>query len=132
MGTPKGQVDGELGQRLVKMTFQPVTFNQQIPRCSSRLEALSAAVVFVLCIDQPTDDHGSLKEQLDNIASVLEQARRETKARLRPVRAVILCTFRNSDLEGGEAGAATDEPWAMQLADFQQVHGDMWMFGPIH
>mmetsp|Transcript_79374 Transcript_79374/g.157274 ORF Transcript_79374/g.157274 Transcript_79374/m.157274 type:complete len:359 (+) Transcript_79374:138-1214(+) len=123
---------GEVGQRLVKMTFEPVTFSQQIPRCSSRLEALSTAMVFVLCIDQPSDDHISLEEQLVSLAGVLEQAREETQPRLRPVRAVILCTLRNLNAEEGGTGSIADEPWAVQLADFQQVHGNMWMFGPIH
>jgi len=40
--------------------------------------------------------------------------------------AVILCSFQDPNM--GHA----DESWAGQLADFEQLHGDMWKFGPIY
>mmetsp|Transcript_124014 Transcript_124014/g.246953 ORF Transcript_124014/g.246953 Transcript_124014/m.246953 type:complete len:486 (-) Transcript_124014:171-1628(-) len=113
-------------QKLAKLVFQPVAFGQSIPKSTSRLDALSTAMVFVLSINHPSGDRLSLEEQLANLANVLEQNRTETKAKLRPVRAVILCSFHNPNV--GHA----DESWAAQLADFEQVHGDMWKFGPIY
>jgi len=112
-------------QKLAKLVFQPVAFGQHIPKCTSKLDALSTAMVFVLAINHPSGERLSLEEQLANLANVLDQNRAETKAKLRPVRAVILCSFQSQNI--GHA----DESWAAQLSDFEQVHGDMWKFGPI-
>lgn len=113
-------------QKLAKLVFQPVAFGQPIVKVTSRLDALSTAMVFVLAINHPSGDRLSLEEQLAKLAGVLEQSRAETKAKLRPVRAVILCSFQDPNM--GHA----DESWAGQLADFEQLHGDMWKFGPIY
>lgn len=113
-------------QKLAKLVFQPVAFGQNIPKSSSRLDALSTAMVFVLSINHPSGDQIALDEQLANLANVLEQSRSDTKAKLRPVRAVILLSFQDPN------AGHMDESWAVQLADFEQVHGDMWKFGPVH
>jgi len=95
-----------------------------VPRCGSRLEALSSVVVFVLVVDAASVDcfETPLEEQIDLLERSLERMRTTTKAKLRPVRALLLC--QRSEVVG-------NSDWVAKLADFERRHGYIWKFGPL-
>jgi len=110
-------------RELAKLVFHPMTFTQDVPRCSSRQETRSTVVVALLWVDRPT-----LPGQLAALGLSVEGMRQRSRARLRPVRAVILCTATGSPAAGGGAEA---EEWAVLLAEFEREHGELWKFGPL-
>lgn len=115
------QVPGKRG--LAKLVFHPMTFSQDVPRCNNRQETLSTTVVSLLRVDRPT-----LPGQLAALGLSVEGMRQQSRARMRPVRAVILCAATDS-LAAGD-GAEADE-WAVLLAEFEREHGELWKFGPV-
>jgi len=118
-------------QKLAKLGFAPVNFGQDMPKCMSRLEALSTAMVFVLLVDSPSGGQpNSLQQQLQELAAAIARSRSQTRSKLRPVRAVILCSAGDAGAQP-EAGFQGEDSWSSALADFEQVHGDMWKFGPV-
>jgi hypothetical protein len=107
--------------KLAKLVFHPMSVEQDIPRCRSHQEALCCTMVFPLAIDQ-----GNFEEQLAGLTSAVDRMRsRQSKKRLRPVRAVLLCKSSSTPRD------APAEEWASMLSDFEDRHGDLWMFGPV-
>ncbi|CAK0804398.1 unnamed protein product [Prorocentrum cordatum] len=110
-------------RKLAKLVFHPMAFTQDVPKCSNRQETLSTTVVTLLRVDRPT-----LPGQLAALGLSVEKMRHHSRARLRPVRAVVLCAATGSAAAGG--GAEADE-WAVLLAEFEREHGELWKFGPV-
>jgi hypothetical protein len=113
---------------LAKLIFKHVAdWDDNLPTCATRLEALSSVLVYVLVIDPSEEDATvlSFKSQLDCLVQAVEHFRSQTRAKLRPVRAALLC-YLGRDPEGNDPG------WVSTLADHEQAHGHLWKFGPWH
>jgi hypothetical protein len=104
-------------RKLAKLVFHPMTFEQDVPKCASRSESMSTTVVYLLVVNQ-----GNLSDQLEAMSASVERMRQRGKARLRSVRAVILCT------KGDEMDC---DEWAEPLSDYERDNGELWKFGPI-
>jgi len=122
-----GQQNG--AKQVAKLALQVCDFEEEVPACETRQEALSAAIVYALTIDTSKGDQfdSDFKEQLDAFERALSRLRMSTKAKVRPVKVVLLCLASDD----GMKATSSLERWAVQLADFEQEHGDMWKFGPI-
>lgn len=113
--------------KLAKLALETRSFEGDVPSYETRQESLAAAIVYVLTIDTNRDNDSDFKEQLDSFQHALQKLRGSTRAKLRPVKVVLLCCANSEE----SRPRSTLEHWAVQLADFEQVNGDMWKFGPI-
>lgn len=108
--------------RLAKLAFQPLSIPPHaVPLCQNRLEALNTALVFALIVDQ---EPAMLEAQLRQLTETVESLRARSRPKNRPVRAVLLC-YTNAEERNRK------DLWVEIMADYEQVHGDVWKFGPI-
>lgn len=118
---------GKPGDSVVaRLAFNVVDFNQELPSCNTRQEAFSSAIVF--CLDISLKDslgEPAFKQQLERLQDTIRMLRETTRRSLRPVKALLLY-----DSSGNARPSSGLEAWALQLADFEQEHGDHWKFGP--
>lgn len=113
--------------KLAKLVFQPLASGQEIPICTSRLEATGSAVVFILVVD-PGPDAEPFEEQLFTLTMAVKDMRLRMPVGLRPKRAVVL--VREGDAPDPEAlGEGEQEGWEESLEEFEKVHGALWKFG---
>lgn len=112
--------------RMAKLAFHAVGFNGEAPVSKTRQEALSSAIVYALDIHNK-DGEPTFLEQLDALQNAVSRLREQVRAKLRPVKALLLYS---SESEGGQR-KSQHEPWAAQLADHEHSHGDTWKFGPV-
>lgn len=120
-----------VADRLAKLQFQALDLAENVPTIFSRSEALSSVVVFALWVDDPADmpggagiDELSFEESLEAVDKAVRRMRSRTKARLRPVRALLLCQRPISN-------APPSDRWAASLSDFESKNGYIWKFGPV-
>jgi len=117
--------------KVAKLALEARAFGQDVPIYETRQEALSAAIVYVLTIDtcREGDPAGEsdFQDQLEAFRCSVAGLRTNTRARLRPVKVVLLCCSRGSSA----VPKSSLEQWAVQLADFEQENGDLWKFGPV-
>mmetsp|Transcript_173973 Transcript_173973/g.557722 ORF Transcript_173973/g.557722 Transcript_173973/m.557722 type:complete len:428 (-) Transcript_173973:221-1504(-) len=120
---------GPLVKKVAKLAMNPLSFDQDMPIWETRQEAMSSAIVYVLWIDGKTHDgESNFDDQLQGFRESLKLLRSNSRARLRPVKAVLLL------YTGKTSGAPKPglERWALSLADFEQTDGgDLWKFGPL-
>lgn len=117
--------------RLAKLQFQALDLTEEVPAIYSRSEALSSVVVFALWVDDLADmpggaggDEASFEECLLAVDKAVRRTRARTKAKLRPVRALLLC-------QRPATGAPPSDRWAVALSDFENKNGYIWRFGPV-
>lgn len=114
------------GRKLSKLALSILNLEEDSEPCETRQEAMGSAIVYCLSIDSKAPNgESNFRQQLDLFEANLARLRARSKARLRPVKAVLLCC------EEPEGTSGALQSWAVQLADFEQNNGDMWKFGPI-
>lgn len=124
---PWGRAAATERLKLAKLVFQPLVSAQDIPICTSRLEATGSAVVFILVVD-PGPDAEPFEEQLFTLTMAVKDMRLRMPVGLRPKRAVVL--VREGQAPDPEAlGEGEQEPWDESLEEFEKVHGALWKFG---
>lgn len=114
-------------RQVAKLALNPLPIGQDAPPCKTRQEGLSTANVYTLSIDTVRDGDSDFKAQLEELEKSLQRLRANVRARCRPVKALLLCCARPEGLEP----RSSLERWAVELADFEQVQGEMWKFGPV-
>lgn len=114
-------------RQLAKLVFHRSLTGEDIPQCTSRAEALATVMVFTLSVGAPLEGQGSFEEQLRRLRVLVDRMRSRGKAKLRPVRAVVLIQSQSE----AEARSDQGEQWAAGLADFEYAHGELWKFGPL-
>jgi len=140
-GSSPSKGRAERGMDLIKMTFRSVTsFLQELPRCSTRKEALSTCMVFVLVVDECAEAAGEdgLAEQLQNVARWSQEMslRTQDMPETRPWRAALLVRAGHDagsqlPVSGGGSEPSATEEWRRTLDDWEARHGELWKFGPI-
>jgi len=122
---PWGRTTSTARLKLAKLVFSPVTSAHDIPECTSKLEALSCALVFLVILDPLDDDGiGPLQKQLQDIADILDDMRFRIRPEFRQTKAFVLCRM-------SEEAEAVDDSWHGALEDFESDYGAIWKFGPI-
>lgn len=118
------------GMKLAKLAFVPLGLNDPVPRCTSRADALSTVVLLSLTID-PKDGEPTVNDQLFGWENLICEMRR-VQRKLRPSRAILL-TRRHDTVVDDARSASCDMPsWEEKLADFEEIDGPAWKFGPVH
>jgi len=116
-------------EELAKLAFNDRGFDDDPPQCETRKEALGSAIVYALDMSRKDDeDKHSFKEQLQMLRDALHRLRTQTRARMRPVKALLLYGSDETAIEP-KSGL---ESWALELADFEHEGGYMWKFGPLN
>jgi len=109
--------------KFAKLVFHALSFSEDVPRCSSRLEALSSSVVFVLTVDEKD----RFDEQIWSLTWAIQESRLRTRQELRPVEAVLLIQTESSN---GNAEISPDS-WRPRFEEFSTRHGPFLLFGPF-
>lgn len=122
---PWGRTNSTARLKLAKLVFSPVTRAKDIPECTSKLEALSCALIFLLVLD-PLDDGmvQPFQKQLQDIADILDDMRFRIRPEFRQTKAFILCRM-------SEEADTFDDSYHGALEDFESDYGAIWKFGPI-
>jgi len=119
---------GTLVRKVANLSLNSLGFDQDMPTWDTRQEAMGACVVYILWVDGKTrDGESNFDDQLQGFEDSLAHFRSTTKARLRPVKAVLLL-YQSSATGKPRAGL---EKWALTLSDFEHANGDLWKFGPL-
>jgi len=119
---------GVMARKVANLSMRALRFDDDIPLYETRQESMSAAIVYVLWIDgQNPEGACNFQDQLQGMTSAIDNYRSRSKARKRPVKAVLLL------FERRESGAPKSglETWALNLTDWEHRHGDLWKFGPL-
>lgn len=121
------------GSKLAKLAFTRVTPGADLPICASQFEALSTIMVVTLVVAGPVlgeDPASAIQDQLRALKELVELLRVRTPTKLRPVRAVMLCSLAEdgslSELHGAEA-----RKWQYLVSEFEEENGKLWKFGPV-
>jgi hypothetical protein len=110
---------------LAKMVLRPLPLIEDVPLCSTHLEALSTVIVFLLQLDNKKN---TIDEQLAMIHQATQRMRSRTRSKLRPVRAIMI-----TQGEQGSAGSTEpEESWGPKLSEFEESYGKTWQFGPLN
>mmetsp|Transcript_40999 Transcript_40999/g.112772 ORF Transcript_40999/g.112772 Transcript_40999/m.112772 type:complete len:489 (+) Transcript_40999:67-1533(+) len=128
--------------QLAKLMFTPMGFTLDIPACRTRFEALSSVLVYVLCIDGPTDFAQQLRCYEDVVTEMhhrhkpLRQARFVLLVRTcgTPLDAEVAQERHSADEESGLAQqpeAQTCKTWYDRLAEFELVEENLVKYGPV-
>lgn len=76
------------------------------------------------------DPASAIQDQLRALKELVELLRVRTPTKLRPVRAVMLCSLAEdgslSELHGAEA-----RKWQYLVSEFEEENGKLWKFGPV-
>jgi len=116
-----------LVQKVAKLALNALTMDQDMPIWETRQEAMSSAIVYVLWIDGQTQDgESTFEDQLQGLHESIALLRSTSKARLRPVKGVLLLHSSH-----GRAPKGGLESWALSLSNFEHENGDLWKFGPV-
>jgi hypothetical protein len=120
------EVPGSAGEapKVAKLAFHVLGSLDKDPLpCVTRQQALSSAIVYALDVGEGEQ---SFAEQIEQLRSAKQRLRSATRARLRPVKALLLWSSGQEKIS--QSGL---QCWAVQLNDFEVEHGDMWKFGPV-
>mmetsp|Transcript_28093 Transcript_28093/g.61329 ORF Transcript_28093/g.61329 Transcript_28093/m.61329 type:complete len:266 (-) Transcript_28093:349-1146(-) len=105
-------------------SFQLKFYLDKLPVCTSRQQALSTTLVYVLQVD-PAEDENSVHKQLSRYGHILNELR-GSSSRLRPSRALLLV-----HADRGATDSHAEEIWQSALRDFELVHNGIVKFGPV-
>jgi len=117
---------------LAKLVFTRAAPDANLPTYASQFDALGTIMVITLVVAGSVlgeDPAAAVQDQLRALKELVDLLRVGIPRKLRPVRAVLLCSLDMDSSPSELCGVQTG--WQDIISEFEEEHGKLWTFGPV-